>query len=193
MSRPFSCQSLHWHLGPKLTRLQKRCLCRHKSARPVGILDMPSQSIFCDHCECVSQRHDLSGDLIHREEGTAIRYGPVRDILTNDNLFTVITSNTICHARPSSSPLVSPTVPVCPRSHPSLFQVNNCHPPTPPRQLPRHRPATPCRLSHFQTPSSDNASATLNVELTCPSLVVASPPSSSPTWLSGMVSSRSGT
>ncbi|ROW12478.1 hypothetical protein VMCG_00847 [Cytospora schulzeri] len=77
----------------------------------------PSQSLFCDHCECVARHYDLLGDLVHKEEVTGIQYGPLEDISANNSLFTVTTNKTIRHARtvilavgPANGPIL-PNIP----------------------------------------------------------------------------------
>lgn len=77
----------------------------------------PSQSLFCDHCDCVAKRYHLDKGLVHREEVRDIQYGIVDDIPARGKLFTVMTDKTIRYAKavilavgPANAPVL-PSIP----------------------------------------------------------------------------------
>ncbi|KAF3771055.1 hypothetical protein M406DRAFT_67391 [Cryphonectria parasitica EP155] len=59
----------------------------------------PSQSLFCDHCDCVARRYELEAGLVHKEEVTDIRFGDIEDSHFQDKLFTVTTNQSVRLAR----------------------------------------------------------------------------------------------
>lgn len=112
-----------WSRGaPREMNRRANCHGRREASIDINQRDewdyyTPSQSLFCDHCDCVAKRYHLDEGLVHREEVRDIQYGVVDDIPAQKKLFTVVTDKTVRFAKavilavgPANAPVL-PSIP----------------------------------------------------------------------------------